>query len=277
MDEFEEIVEINIDTEAQNLENKKLMTKSFRKIISFIIFAFVIVILSIILQSKPLFIFNFSSSGDDTDTINQFFGIVSYVFMTGTLIYMCFFVYLYFQRKKNPIEKQLLTLNSFKKHYNAFDLLGVVPAFLVFVIIVNGFFFGFATVIGPSMQPTFNCGDYVIINHYDAEYSKDDIVILFEPDTSLKLIKRLVGLPGDTLLVSEEGVFINGVQIETYMDLPHPTYFTSTITIEEGYYYVLGDNRTNSTDSRIFGLVSFEDMIGIVVFRVASGACPVIT
>ncbi|MDC7243080.1 MAG: signal peptidase I, partial [Sphaerochaetaceae bacterium] len=149
-------------------------------------------------------------------------------------------------------------------------LFSIVPLFLVIVMVINGFFFSFAQVDGISMEPTFCDNDAVIIKYVE-DYERNDIVILQQDD--LYLIKRLVAVPGDTLTVNASGVYVNGELIEDNVGNIYIAY--DEIVIPEGYYYVLGDNRDYSEDSRLFGLKSEENMLGKVIYKISTTTCEI--
>ncbi len=115
-----------------------------------------------------------------------------------------------------------------------------------------------------SMLPNLVEGEYVIVDK--VSYSlhapeRGDIVVIKRvgaPD----LIKRVIGLPGETIEVHGGQTFINGVALnEPYVAHP-PTYDLPATTVEPDRVYVLGDNRSNSQDSHIFGSISKEDLVG---------------
>lgn len=100
---------------------------------------------------------------------------------------------------------------------------------------------------------------------------RGDIIVLNPPgvDEDKPYIKRVIGVPGDTLEIRDDGVFIDGVRIdEPYIDSGNLTQcrqsgqYCGPIEIPDGYVYVLGDNRMNSKDSRYFGLVPIGNIIG---------------
>jgi signal peptidase I len=258
--------------EKIQLENEKLMKKSFRMIISFFTLFIACVTLFIVLQQNKFFIFNLSRTFSNVPSplIAEFF---SYIFiiiiLVGTIIYIAFAVN-FFKRKKMSEAKQMKSIIKFEKLFEIADMFSIVPVFLVIVIIINGFFFSFAQVEGVSMQPTFCDNDAVIIKYVD-EYQFDDIVILQNGD--LYLIKRLVGIPGDKLLVDASGVYINDVLIEDTVGNYYIAY--EEVVIPEGFYYVLGDNRDNSEDSRYFGLKTEDLMLGKVIQRISTNTCPI--
>jgi signal peptidase I len=261
--------QLPVYSEEDLKSNEEWMKKSKRKITSFLIFTALILIFSLIFYANDLFIFSINSVTSDTSSTTIILNFVSYLFIIATFIYLFFYVTYYNKRRKLSISEQMETYSAFRKHYNAFDLLGVVPVFLACLTLINGFFFGFATVVGPSMEPTFCPGDYVVIEHFQHNYFRDDIMIFNYSD--MKLIKRLVGVPGDVLSVNHSGVFINDVLIESRR-LDHFISYDNYV-IPEGSYFVLGDNRVNSNDSRYFGLIVQEDVLGEVIFKISNSTC----
>ena len=130
-------------------------------------------------------------------------------------------------------------------------------------------------VVGPSMSSTLESQDIVLLSrsHYRLFDMKRFDVIAFEYADTKYLIKRVIGLPGDkveyknnTLYVTDEIVeedFLDGHQTENF-SLVSMGYET----IPEGKYLVLGDNRENSLDSRSFGLIDEEDILGKVSIKI---------
>ncbi len=118
---------------------------------------------------------------------------------------------------------------------------------------------------GYSMLPTLEEGEYVIIDklsYYLDEPDRGDIIVLrFPNDRSRDFIKRVIGLPGDHIEVSDGVVNINGVALEEpYINAP-PSY-NGTWDVPEGQYFVLGDNRNNSSDSHNWSYLPRTDIVG---------------
>lgn len=112
-------------------------------------------------------------------------------------------------------------------------------------------------ILGIAMEPALNDGDRVFITRNPAEFSRGDIVLFHSPDhQTVSYIKRIVGLPGETIEIRQGKVHINGRPLEEpYVD-PLNNQALSDVKetrIPTGSYYVLGDNRDNSADSRIWG------------------------
>ena len=131
-------------------------------------------------------------------------------------------------------------------------------------------------VVGNSMHSTLIDGDVLILskaNYRFFDIKRGDIISLDYEDTKY-LIKRVIGLPGDTIEIKDNILYINGeVYEENYLDkgLEYPDFSLSDLgydTIPEDMYLVLGDNRENSLDSREIGLISKDSVNGKIVLRI---------
>jgi signal peptidase I len=127
-----------------------------------------------------------------------------------------------------------------------------------------------------SMLPTLQINDRLIVDKLMYRFSdpqRGDIVV-FSPTDALEkqnfkdaFIKRTIGLPGETVEVKGGTVYINGTPLrEQYLD-EKPSYHYGPVTVPEGQYLVLGDNRNNSYDSHYWGFVPRENIIGRAVIR----------
>ncbi len=147
-------------------------------------------------------------------------------------------------------------------------------AALVLVFIVQP-----VKVEGTSMLPRLHDGERIFVNkliYYD-EYrwapkiERGDIVVFWYPDDPSKsYIKRVIGLPGDTVDIHEGVVRVNGRDLEeTYLDsgLNLNPKSQGPVHVRANYYFVMGDNRDNSSDSRIWGLVPKKYIYGKALFR----------
>ena len=118
---------------------------------------------------------------------------------------------------------------------------------------------------GNSMNPTLQNGQIMILNKMDKEYERMEIVVFdYKSD---RLIKRVIGLPGETVKIEDNTIYINGEAIEDYSDDVKTADYDLDMIIPEGYYFVMGDNRYDSADSRILGLISKEKIKGSICFR----------
>ncbi|MBI3103787.1 signal peptidase I [Candidatus Daviesbacteria bacterium] len=136
----------------------------------------------------------------------------------------------------------------------------------------------FHKVSGNSMIPTFKSGDYLITEKISYRFStpkRGDIIVLKNPrDESEDFIKRIVALPGDTIKIENNSLFVNDQLIrENYLPSQTATragaFLTEGATIKAGpnQYFVLGDNRSHSSDSREWGSVTKEEIVGRAFFR----------
>lgn len=119
---------------------------------------------------------------------------------------------------------------------------------------------------GIAMEPALRDGDRIFIERNPEKLDRGDIIIFYYPaDQTKSFIKRIVGLPNETVEVREGKVMINGRIIEEpYIDAKFNKSWRNTAEIKlgEDSYYVLGDNRDNSSDSRIWGPVQRKLVYG---------------
>lgn len=148
---------------------------------------------------------------------------------------------------------------------------------IVVVLLINIYIISFQQVVGPSMQTNLYSGDIVILNKIVFKFR--DIrrcdVISFEYD-SKNLVKRVIGLPGDYIEYKDNYLYINGKKYtEDYLndgvvtkDFKLEDLKGNYTKIPDNMYLVLGDNRTDSMDSRDFGLIDKKDIKGKVSIRI---------
>ena len=141
----------------------------------------------------------------------------------------------------------------------------VLPA-LVIVLVVNIFLAQATRVEGQSMEPNLHDSQRLIIEKISYRFHpprRGDIVVLRRPNKSPEpLIKRVIGLPGETVEIKEGRVYINGEPLdEPYLNQATLGDMMLQLVPEE-HVFVLGDNRRASNDSRSFGMVPLDDIIG---------------
>lgn len=141
---------------------------------------------------------------------------------------------------------------------------------IIVVILIRTFLVTPVRVRGTSMVPTLKNGEIMILNKWDHQYERFDIVVLKYGNT--KLIKRIIGVPGETVKYENKKLYINEKYIkEDFQHKKTEDFILEEIgytTIPKGFYFVMGDNRTNSTDSRSIGLVSEKDILGTTNFAI---------
>jgi signal peptidase I len=118
-----------------------------------------------------------------------------------------------------------------------------------------------------SMQPTLYPGDYVIVNklayHFKHSPDRGDVIVFRYPPNpeAIPYIKRVIGLPGDQIHIADGKIYVNGeLVIEPYLVVT--TNRGGDWSVPEGQLFVMGDNRNNSSDSRSWGFVPLENIIG---------------
>jgi len=131
---------------------------------------------------------------------------------------------------------------------------------------------------GASMEPSFYTGDYIFtskITYKFREPNRGDVVVFHSPkNADIEFIKRIIGLPGDKIVIRNSEVYVNDTLIdEPYIAAKTPLWDGGYIKEDEplivpsGQIFVMGDNRPRSSDSREFGPVPISSIIGQVFFR----------
>lgn len=152
------------------------------------------------------------------------------------------------------------------------DILETVLIALVIAVLVRSFVVERFIVEGPSMEPTMWTDESLMvlkIAYRFGEPKRGDIVVFQYPYNPQKdYIKRVIAVGGDTIEMRLGRVYVNGQQREEPYVLNPGFYNMNVTTVPEGTVYVMGDNRTNSEDSRMFGPVSLGQLKGKAVFRI---------
>jgi len=143
-------------------------------------------------------------------------------------------------------------------------------AIVVVILLLFQFIWGFAGVSGVSMYPTLHDKDVVLYDRVSGHYAAGDVVIVQRPDGET-FVKRIVAVPGDTINIEGGVLYVNGKSL-TYDCTLGATYsegseITYPLTLGDKEYFVLGDNRENSEDSRSFGAVTPDAIKGRLLLR----------
>ncbi len=144
----------------------------------------------------------------------------------------------------------------------------------IIVIPIRMYIFQPFIVSGESMYPTFKDSDYLIIDEFTyhlKEPKRGDVIVFRYPkDPKRFFIKRIIGIPGDTVVLKNRGVYIenaenpDGYKVdEPYLDQITVPGEKSRITVTPGNYFVMGDNRNYSSDSRVWGLLPEQNIVGV--------------
>jgi signal peptidase I len=121
---------------------------------------------------------------------------------------------------------------------------------------------------GFSMRPTLEDGEFVLVSKLSykfGEYNRGDIIVFHFPlNPDEELVKRIIGLPGDNVVVKDNQVYVNGQKLDEPYIAQAPLYSGEWI-VPEGTLFVLGDNRNNSNDSKDWGLLPQDNVVGKAV------------
>ena len=156
--------------------------------------------------------------------------------------------------------------------HSLFEILKSAILAAIIVLPIRIFIFQPFLVQGASMAPHFETGDYLIVDELTFRFrdpKRGEVIIFKYPlNPSQKFIKRVIGLPGETIEIKKGSVFVNGkILREDYLNNVS-TFPDLKITLKNDEYFVLGDNRNSSLDSRIFGPLKRDLIIGRAIFKV---------
>ena len=179
-------------------------------------------------------------------------------------------------KKDSDIKKKKKSKKSGMKKFLADSL--YILAVLILAVLFVKYVGQRTTVIGSSMEPTLSDGDNLIVDKLTYRISDpkrfDVIVFPFQYEEGTYYIKRIIGLPGETVRIDENGnIYINGnILTENYgaAVITDPGLAINDVVVGEDEYFVLGDNRNHSSDSRTqaVGLIKREDILGRAWLRI---------
>ncbi|HLD30979.1 MAG TPA: signal peptidase I [Patescibacteria group bacterium] len=165
---------------------------------------------------------------------------------------------------------------------------GIIITFLVVLMAIKFFIFDTGKVDGPSMEPNFSDDQIFIINKFIYLFRQPeryDVVQLLDLSAKKLILKRVIGLPGETVVIRRGKVFIENRKDDDASDSAesaalYEPYLAQGIytklmaqqgavswVIPQDHYFVLGDNRPRSSDSRVWGAIHRSDIVGLVVFK----------
>ena len=283
MDDKNELLEEEIESEFEytDQEDFTVETMKVRKTLRirtlFVVFA---VFGFLILRA-------FDSNIDFNNVNSQLFIYVC----SGVVLYA---TYVYFMDKSTDsfLYKNQETYKKYKVLNEILDVASVVPYLALIATILNMFFVSLSPITGTSMMPNFQDDEAVIFSHFSSYTRLDVVIVKQDSETSPYLIKRIIGLPGETVKIEMNEVYINDVLlVQDFIDQDVvKTYCTNTriddfgeyvdsehcsFVVPAEHYFVMGDNRDGnavsassfSLDSRYFGPITFEDIYGKVIFK----------
>lgn len=207
------------------------------------------------------------------------------------LIYCIVVLFVDYSTNKNEYHKKEV-YNRYKSLNSVYDYFSIIPYLMVILTILNMFIFSFSPISGSSMEPNFSDNEAVVFSHLLDNYERLDVVIVYvEEFSDPYLIKRVIGLPGETIIIDNNEIFIevDGVKTKLIQDFidssvvktvcyDSPDRDYCSWTLEDDEYFVLGDNRDGngdsdtmssgySLDSRKFDEVKVSDIYGKVIFK----------
>lgn len=162
--------------------------------------------------------------------------------------------------------------------YSIWETLEIVLVAVIAVVIIRNFLIQPFLVSGASMEPTFSSGDYLLIDEISyrlREPQRGEVIVFHYPgDERVYYIKRIIGLPGEQLNIADGKIIVfnknhpEGFSVEeNYLPSSLQTAGKIEITLKDNEYFVLGDNRNYSFDSRSWGNLSKAEIVGLVRLR----------
>ncbi|OGG29518.1 signal peptidase I [Candidatus Gottesmanbacteria bacterium RIFCSPLOWO2_01_FULL_49_10] len=159
-----------------------------------------------------------------------------------------------------------------------FDFLQGIVVIMAVMVMIYLFIVSPQEINGASMEPNFHNGEFILTNKIEYKFhepKRGEVVIFKSPrNKDVDYIKRIIGLPGDTVLLKDNKLYVNGNPVDEPYLSPGVNVFGGSYLREgaeeivpEGSYFVAGDNRPHSSDSREFGPIPKEDFIGKAFLR----------
>lgn len=163
----------------------------------------------------------------------------------------------------------LRTIKEFLKDASVYIIAVIVIIFIIVYVL------SLQQVMGPSMEHTLDNNDIVLLSKIQYKWTsikREDVVVVQFRDTNY-IVKRIIGLPGEHILIKDNKLYIDGNIIEEpYLKEENQVDFKledlGYETIPDDMYLALGDNRNESTDSRELGLITKDDILGKTFFRI---------
>ena len=159
-----------------------------------------------------------------------------------------------------------------------FDFLQGIVVVLAIMVMIYLFLLSPQEISGASMEPNFHDGEFILTNKFEYKLhlpERGDIVIFKSPgDKQIDYIKRIIGKPGDTVELKNNAFYVNGVKLDepylasdVYIFGGSFLHENEQVIVPPGKYFVAGDNRPHSSDSREFGVIPLEDFIVRAMLR----------
>ncbi|MBT3419101.1 MAG: signal peptidase I [Candidatus Magasanikbacteria bacterium] len=179
------------------------------------------------------------------------------------------------KNQEEQMKKQQSKLNKAALFF--LEVIKIVVLAGITIFVIRTFLFKPFSVEGKSMFPTYENGEYLIIDELSYRFSdpdRGDVIVFVSPINPDEFyLKRVIGLPGEVVRVTDGKVFVSSADSPEWTEL-HESYLVNVkttgstrVTLEPGEFFVLGDNRNASLDSRRFGAIKREAIVGKTWFR----------
>ena len=252
-------------TNEEEIKEKKSIKLKLISIFIFLFFDFLFIILSLFNVGR------ISNVLSKTSQLRFVFIIFFYIFALVLLIYYCYIlIYILYKRKKNEISDDKI----YKLIYQ-FDLLLFIGKIIVILDFICIFIFTPSFVVGSSMVPTYKNGDFTIASNLFFDLEDDDIIIFVSPNGDKDFyVKRIIASPSDEVEIKKVGAYyhfyVNGNDKDDFKSgYPEELInkYGESFKVPKNKYFVMGDNRSNSNDSRTFGLIDKDRILGKVIMH----------
>lgn len=149
----------------------------------------------------------------------------------------------------------------------------VILGIIICCFIIKIFFFAPVSVIGASMEPTYVSGEVLLgksVATFNEEINTGDVIVVKNDTTDNQMyIKRVEGVPGDVIQIRDGILYRNGSAVDEGLPLMEDVgLFSEPVTLKENEYFVLGDNRNNSKDSRMLGTFDYDEIVYKITARI---------
>lgn len=179
--------------------------------------------------------------------------------------------------EKNLNDARTLTETGSPKENSLSEILRFALIALIIVLPIRWYVAQPFIVSGASMEDTFHNNEYLIVDQVTYRFetpNRGDVIIFKYPrDHSKYFIKRIIGLPGETVIIDGNSVTIKndenpeGVTLDESYAALGSVRFDQTVTLGDDEYFVMGDNRDHSSDSRAWGVLKREEIVGRAILR----------